>query len=394
MRKRPLQPRAWIFLGLASVAVAIVAVLAGTFNQAYLSYDSHKLVLYGRQIGITQAIPWEPVGAWGSFLLVSHSVMEPLGIRFLFGLAPMFGLSTTFLFVAFARAQLRERSNGWRTWSLLAVMTLSMVITWLYGFHLVYIHTNMPSAMFLLAFVGLFWLAEQDGDSGACTIAFIMLLCFGLLRLEAPLMACVFLVLTIGTTELPKRVWLGPLLVFSTLLTSWLLVLARNLPETSQFLTQKQGYVLAAAVMVCSFGVVALHWRLLARFRKYVPLAASLVAALGVAAAFVLKPNHMFACAKAMYINMFDNYAWDRAWWLLPLGWGLARLMPRHKRLPATISYGPWLVIALVFLLGYARVPYREGATDSASRIVLNAFPIMFLFLSQRFIPLAQKRES
>jgi hypothetical protein len=379
-------------LGTCTVGAVAAALAVSVLNVAIYSYDSQQLMMFAKVLGLQGEMEpklWTALSLWGPFQIVAHSPTELIGVEYMYGLGPMTGLALLALFSLILWSIL-ERSGATnpprRTalWCGLVVLALSS--PYMMSYHFGYIHTNMPTALYLLGFVGLFWLAEFERHPGLVAAAFVCLIAVALMRLEAPLTALLFIALTVFRSNLPRR-WLTTGMVgYTAVVGAWLWRLATQLPEQSRFLSQSKAHLMLAAT-IAFFGVwLVLDARPLRRLRPRIPQLAAALCIGALVITFALQSEHMAISTRAVTTHLFRSPYWGLTWYGAGALWLLALLAPPQPYRTAC-SYGVPLYIGLIILLGFTREPYRVSIGDSAARMMVHIEPLVFLFLGASLIP-------
>jgi hypothetical protein len=376
---------------------ALVAVLLSHWNLSLMNWDSHRLVLLGGIIGREGTL--EPrtlneLQAFGVFQVLAHSMAAFTRRDYLYSLQPVLGISLLPILAATLWYGLgRLGVSGWRRTAGIALIALALYSLYGFAHHLVFIHTNLGTAVYLFCFVVLFWLAEVENDPSGLPVAFLALTALAIHRIETPLVALIALVATIPTTDLPRRSITPLLAAFTALVSVWYVQLAFHVTADGRFLTPSRCIAIAAA---CAgfFG-----WWMVAdrprfqRLSRYVPALVCSAFALGLVAMFALKPDHM---AKSLG-HWLDGLAtlphWGYAWYGITASVLIASLAPpppRHRIFTVTI----WLSLALTLMLSYARAPYRVALLDSANRMTIHVLPLLFFYIGLKAIPAVAGRAS
>ena len=121
-----------------------------------------------------------------------YSLPLVLGVAFI----PVFALA---MWHALAAIGTPVRSR----WLLVALVTSVLFSMSMLDFHILYVHSNLGTAIYLSTFVVLFWIAEVRGDPSYLPLAFISLAAFALHRTETPPVALLFLALMVPRASCP-----------------------------------------------------------------------------------------------------------------------------------------------------------------------------------------------
>lgn len=366
--------------GLWSATFAAVACAASAVNLSILSYDSHAMVLFGGVIGLDGALGdglLFRLSQWGVFLPVVHSWASLVGVEYMWAMAPVLGLSAAPLFaLVLSKCGVRRR--------LVALVTAALFTVFFFHHHFVYIHNNVPSAIYFFGFVGLMLIAEVDGDRGAALAAFVLLAGAAVMRVEAPLTTLVLASVIAIPSTAPRRAVAAGFAIYAAVVSAWYLQLATAAPGAGSFLTPLRCYLVVAMLA----GGYALWWASrfgrLARLAPRAPEIAAATIALGLAIAFALKPAHMGVSAKSWVINLAVSDYWGLAWYIIAAVLVVIQWLPSG---PAArrVGFAALSLVGVILLLVFGRHPYRAiHVGDSANRMMLHVLPLVFLYVGLR----------
>jgi hypothetical protein len=373
-------------LGLGTLAFAACAIPLSAVSFAVFTFDSHDIIINARVLaddaGFGRGLMYE-MGDRGPFLLIIHSLAAFVRVDHLFGLAPLLGLSFVASFVLIAWHGFGKLGVPVRRRALpIALVAAALSTVWLWQFHLLYIHENMPSAVYLFLFAGLFWLAEIDDDRDGLPIACLALLAFALQRIENPLAVVLFGALALLPSRLPVRPLLPWLSVYTGVVIAWSLALIARLPTHADMSLSRT--VLALMIVV----TVALHgaWLLsrlsvLARVRRHATLLIAAVTLLALAATFAVMTDDMVESTRAMRINLTRFADWGVVW----IGLTLLAVAGRFAVAPPAaqlFSWGTGLYFAFILMLTYGHGgPYVTTTFDSGIRMALHVLPMLCFYV-------------
>jgi len=392
--RRGLVRRDLVIAGVWTGIFAIAFLPLTHFNVAlFTNNDSHSIVHQGVIIandGSLLSDSLAKLGKIGVFQIVSQSMLA-LSLRdFLYSLPLALGLTFIPMFALALWHALRAAGTPTRRRSmpamLVAVVTAALFTMSMVDFHILYVHTNLGSAVYLFGFVALFWIAEVRGDPSWLPLAFVSLTAFALQRTETPLVAALFLAMTLSQTALPRRAvtfWLGG---FTLVVAAWFEILAHHVPSTA-FLTASRNRLMYGLLVVLFLWWLASDTRLVRRVNRWLPALIAGVCALAVAAAFAAQPDRMSRSTLNWVTNLTENPLWGNSWIFIPalLLLGLALEPPRFRQV---FTIGIPVYVGFLLLLSFnLRVPYRIGLADSANRMTIHFVPLIFFYLAIKFIP-------
>jgi hypothetical protein len=370
---------------------AAAAAAAATVNLSHLNYDSHQLVALGRAVALDggfEAGVLERLASWGVFQVIAQSLAVLIGAPYLDALAPVLAASLLGLLAALLAAGAALAGPLGRRGALaIALVVAATASLGMLERHAVFVHTNLGSALYLLAFVGTWWLAEVTDDPSGLPVAFGALLGFALQRIEAPLIALGVVAIAVLPSRLPRPAIGPPLAAVSLAIAMWFLYLAREAPPVGPFLTTGSCVAIAGATLA---GLAA--WRLLGRPRlaplaRHAPAAAAIALGLGLAALFATRPGHMAASLGAWVRDLTELPQWGASAYLLAALAIAAAALPAPPAARRIVGLGVVLVLGMILALAAGRVPYRFHVDDSANRMTLHVLPLLLLYVGLAWVP-------
>ncbi len=382
---------------LRDAAVCLVLFTAGaialaTFSTAKLSTDSHHILRLAHLLGNGAPLD-QTVAAYvsdrGVFTVLSYATGDLIGVEFLYALAPTVGLSYAMLLAVGGYRMARAAGASPRAATAAVSLALAALLSaYLASYHLVYVHTNQGSALYLAAFVLLVWLAEACDEPAHLAPAFLCLTAFALHRIEAPVFAGLFVVMAIVPARLPRRALAAPFAAYTAVSCAWLARLAASVPVDSPFLSSSRALALAAATAACFAAWVLAGAAPLRRAAAYLPGLTAALVVTALAAAFVLRPAHMATSLDALAADLFglELGAWGITWWAVAACAVLAFFLPPLAAGRSLFLAVP-LAAAVTLLLAVPRAPYRVGMGDSANRMFLHYLPLAMLYLVVKLAP-------
>ena len=379
-----------------SLGFAVVAAGLTSFCAVIMSPDSFVISALGRIVAFDGA--FEPgvlvkLADFGVFQVLVQSQVSFTGWSFLWALPPVLAASTLAYFVVALDDALDILGVRFRGRALVIALLAAATFTiYMLVRHSLYIHTNFGSAAYLLVFCSLYWMAEVGGDTDLLPPAFLAIAAFSLHRIEAPIVATVFLSLAVLPSKLPARAILRPLAACAAVVAGWYLLLARGVPADNMFLTPTRCLLIAGLVLgFAGYAALARHPRVasgFARFHRWLPAIVAIVFVLALAAAFALRYEHMFRSAYAwLWRSLLHAGYWRSGWRVIAL-FALVGLLLPAPRARWTFVVGIPAGMAIVLLLVLSRPPYYKGMGDSATRMALHFVPLAYFYFGLKFIPL------
>lgn len=382
---------------LRAIAVCLVlftvgAIALATFSVAKLSTDSHHIMRLAHLFGNGAPLD-ETVAAYvsdrGVFTVLSYATGDLVDNEFLYALAPTVGLSYAMLLAVGGYRMARAAGASPRAATAAVSLALAALLSaYLPSYHLVYVHTNQGSALYLAAFALLVWLAEACDEPAHLAPAFLCLTAFALHRIEAPIFAGLFVVMAIYPARLPRRALAAPFAAYTAVSCAWLARLAASVPVDSPFLSSGRALALAAATAACFAAWLAGGAPPLRRLVVFVPALTGAVVVIALVAAFLLRPAHMAMSRDALLADLFglELGAWGMTWWAVTGCAVLALFLPPLAA-GRSMFLGIPLAAGVTLLLAVPRAPYRVGMGDSANRMFLHYLPVAMLYLVVKYAP-------
>lgn len=396
LRRRPLERRAWLVAGWWTAGFAALCPVLTDLNLVLMTHDSHIFVIFGRTVAHRGGLPpdlFAMLDEWGVFQVVAQSLVTFTTVDFLYSLPLFLGLSFVPIFALSLWHGLgAQGAPVWRRALLVALVTVALFTNAMVLFHVAYLHSNMGTAIYLFGFVVLFWLAEVEEDPSYLPVAFLCLIALALQRTETPIVALLFLALTVAQSKLPRPALTRGMVGFVVVIGLWFEVLAHHVTTETAFLTPTKCRIVWGAL------VLALGWwlvsdrPLLRRINRVLPLAIAGLAALALAAAFAAEPDHMWLSFQRWKDSLLDVPHWGSFWTLAPL-LVLVSLLAPPPRFRQAFVVGIPVFFAFVLLLALGRDPYFTRVDDSANRMTIHIVPLLVWYLALAVLPLAAPRE-
>lgn len=360
------------------------------FNLGRFGLDSHRLVGLGiviAQDGALHADTMARLSDWGIFQVVAHSMMTWSDVQVLYALPLVLGLSLApiFALTLWHAREDEEAVPGRRgvAAAVVALATATLLTTGGVIDHLVIVHTNFASAVFLFGYVVLFWLGETRRDTSWHPPAFVCLTAFALQRTETPLVAVLFLCLTVPQSQFPARAVRPWLAGFTAVVAAWCVALSLNVPADSQLVTPTRSLLLGGAVVAFFLWTLLPPSPLVRRTNRLMPALVAGVVGLALIAAFATRPAHMIESARVWLWNLTQLPTWGTFWYGFALLIAVSLLVP-PPRFRQVFAIGLPAYAAVILLLVYFRTPYRVGNGDSANRMTIHLVPLIFYYAAMK----------
>jgi hypothetical protein len=372
----------------STAVVAVVAGMAGCFNVAVATYDSYAQLGLARHLSYVGGFDPEvhaTIANWGIFLLIVQGAAEMVGVEYLWGL----GTATYAAFLAtfgwLTQRVLRSLELSRWVASGLAVLAVVLVgSTYFLTFQAAYVHNSLLSMAFVTLAAGALWLAARE-ERVAWLLPFgLAVVSVGLLRVEAPLVGAVLVLLALGVERLPQRARATVGVVYAVVIAAWYVRLIPLIDVGTHILTPKRALVVVGAMGALAAVSVLSGWRVVKWLVGWGPLLVVGGLALVVVAAGARDPAHLAVSVQAMATNLLVAEEWGWTGWLLLTAVCLVAVLPRLPRgyLLSTVVAA---FVLLTVALGMFRNPYRIGWGDSANRMLTHVVPVLVLYLVARY---------
>jgi hypothetical protein len=393
--RRRLDRRAWIVAGWWTAGFAALCPVLTDLNLVLMTHDSHIFVIFGRTIAHRGELPpdlFAMLDEWGVFQVVAQSLVTLTTVDFLYALPLFLGLSFVPVFALSLWHGLGAHGAPVARRALLvALATVALFTNAMILFHVAYLHSNMGTAVYLFGFVVLFWLAEVEDDPSYLPVAFLCLIALALQRTETPIVALLFLALTVPQSALPRAALTRGMIEFTVVVGLWFEVLAHHVTTETAFLTPTRCRIIWGAL------VLGLGWWLLSdrpflrKLNRVLPFVIAGLAAAALAAAFAAEPGHMWLSFGRWTDALLDVPHWGSFWTLVPL-LALVALLAPAPRFRHVFVIGIPVFFAFVLLLALGRDPYFTRVDDSANRMTIHVVPLLVWYLALKVLPLAAPR--
>lgn len=370
------------------VVFNLVSFLIHQVNLTTVSNDSFYILIFAHEIGhfgqFTE-LTGQQLAGWGAFAPISQVASEFMNEGYLFGTSPLLGAITLALLFHWTMRGLKVLQGVRLIAVTIAVLSVTLVAsTPAFQRHMTYIHTNLGAAAYLLIYVGAAWMRFSTGDRGWLAIAVAGLIGFSLHRVEAPLVAAIFLAPIAESNEIRPREKLTATLLIAVFLTAWFAVVAQLIGDHESTISRAN----IPIMLIPAWALVAVATAsFVRRFRFLLPWTTVIMTwalLLIVVAFFVIKPQHM----EKSFDNLTWNLTWKGAWhatfitlFVLLLWTPFLRRIPGEPLFRAAIPAFFLLVIAL----GALRRPYRLDFFDSGNRMALHILPALVFYLAIKY---------
>ena len=377
-----------ILLGGASLVVLTgVCFFVDWLRIVTMSPDSSYIARFGQNIGLGNYEASRRIFAmWGPFVPFMHSITNLLDQKLYWQYQPVLSLNLVAIVFYTVYTTIRERQSILQSSVGATVLVSLMALSNIFLFHFFYIHVNILSGLYMYLFVFSLMKMQQQPGSAYELLALVSLIAFSLLRVEAPVFAIVILLVTSfrqGWSYVNRLKLIIPFLVF---FVAWYARLYFILPEiriTNDVLTKE--LVIAFISVLVGFGLFALAsgLKVLHSIVKKTPFLTLMALVLVSVVLTIMKPEHMLRSLNGIARNILLEGNWGLTWYVI---FFLATELYFASRNAATEHRWIFMLLVtymlVVYNLAYFTSPYHIGEFDSANRLVLQALPLVLLYLS------------
>lgn len=375
----PVETNQYLIMVLGFLGVLILSYVLTQKSYVFASTDSFNLILVGRVLGQSGFQDWSiykftAVGLLTPVFLMSSTLFPG---DFISGYQTILAVSLFVMFSVSIFIELLNHTN-WVT-AVFGTLALNLsVLTITFIEHAFYIHTNLTAAVFMYTAIYSFWNHLRNGSSEWLYLGCLALLAFSFTRIEGPLYAIPVIAILISIKQF-KRKQLIPVISGYTLpVIAWYGYLLFSIDQYRLLTPQNILIIISLTIGLILFSIVSTV------FPKpdFYPRAILGVLFLGLILTFILKPDHMVISSLNVFRNLSEINNWGISWLLSAL------FLPLFLKLNTQTRENQWVAFCIisyfiiVFALGFPRVPYRLGRTDSANRLLLSLQPVFFFYIA------------
>lgn len=377
-------------LAVGTALFACAAALASWWNISSWSFDSKVIVSMGRSIAyygeITPVIGRE-LASRNIFPVIVQGASIFVGLPYLYAAPPILAACFLVLFAQLGvRALAHPSTPKAATWSLVILTTCTMGTTYTFIVHYFYLHDNFAAAVFLFLFAACFWFAEREQESAWLPFAFSFLLALSLVRVEAPLLALLFLLIAHSQSKLPARVLDSWVIAYAVAVEIWYAVLVHYMGDGGHvlrpgphILDPDRALLIMGAVPAVCIAALVLRAPRLAALRRRTPQLIAGILALAVVASLATDGERMLRSGQSVLNSMMDD-RWGGAWYVF-LGFGLLALALPRVGFHHVFTYGTFALLAFIYLISFYRAPYGADWYSTANRVLTSGVPLLYFYL-------------
>lgn len=374
-----------LLLALTSLLMLVgVCLWVESLRIVTMSPDSSYLARYGQNIGLGNYEGSRMVfSMWGPFVPFIHSLTNLLGQKLYWQYQPVISLHLMAIVFYTVYSIVRERTPILLSVVAAILLVSLMVLSDIFLFHVFYIHVNLISALYMYLSVVALARVQQEPGKGYASLALLSLTGFSLVRIEAPLFAMAILLVT----TFRQQGWsygnrLKLIIPYTLFMVAWYARVYFMLPEYPDLLTKPLtiafiSVFIGLALFTAFSGLELLHSMV---NQTHVLVVIGLLL-LGIIA-LVLKPEHMATSFRSMVRNALVGGDWGLTWYVIAFVATELYVLCRHSverrwMFVVLITY-----VLLVYDVTYFSGAYRIGVSDSGNRLILQAVPLVMLYLS------------
>jgi hypothetical protein len=372
-----------IVLGGVTVLVLTgVFILFNLLRIITMSPDSSYMARFGQNIGLGDYEGSRIVfSMWGPLVPFIHSFTNVLDQKLYWQYQPILSLHLVAIVLYTIYGVIREKESVLLSFIAASVLVTLMVLSDIFVFHVFYIHVNIISALYMYLFVFALGKMQQQAGRSYEVLALISLIAFSLVRIEAPIFAIAILLVTSFWNKFSYAARLRVIVPFVVLFIAWYARVYFILPDNPDLLTKK--LAVAFSSMFVGFGVFTAlsgvgRVHSIIQRTHLITIAGLLL--LGVTLT-VLKPEDMLTSLRSIVRNALVDGDWGLTWYVvgfiaIELYRVGQRSIERHWIFIVLISY-----CLLVYNVAFFGGSYRIGSSDSGNRLILQAVPVVLLYL-------------
>lgn len=365
----------WALLVLTLVMISLLSWKFSETSYVYATQDSFNYINLGRVMAKAGLQPWA-IGKFtklGLFTPVIQMVGVLQGGEYTSGYQTiMSGILIAILFVS--NFQTIKKNTRILTATLLAGLLIPVFVSMIYVKHSFYIHNNLPAGVYLFLAVYAYWCFLQRNEPEWLILGTISITAFSFTRIEGVLFVVIILILTATLKEhtYHRRLWI--ILPYSVIALSWHIYLLLSVTTNEQL--SKQNLLIITTVL-CGLIISTIISKWFPKITRKAPQLTIILLLMGLSIGTLLKTDHILVSIKHYWQNLMDVNSWGWTWILI-----LALFPPiifQKKHPPENLLLLYWIAsyILVIFLLVFARIPYRLGETDSANRLMVQILPII-----------------
>ena len=381
---RSLSKESVLLAAVSLLVLAGICLYVESLRIVTMSPDSSYLARYGQNIGVGNYEGSRMVfSMWGPFVPFIHALTNLLGQKLFWQYQPVISLHLIAIVFYTVYSIVRERAPVLHSFVAATLLVCLMVLSDIFLFHVFYIHVNLISALYMYLCVFALAKVQQEPTKAYGSLALLSLIAFSLVRIEAPLFAiAILLVTTFRWQGWSYGNRLKLIIPYTLFMVAWYARVYFMLPEYPDLLTEQLtiafiSVFIGLALFTAFSGLEVL--RSIVKQTHVVVVIGLLL--LGIIAT-VLKPEHMATSSRSMVRNALVAGDWGLTWYVIAFVATELYILCRHSIERRWMFFVLITYVLLVYNVTYFSGAYRIGASDSGNRLILQAVPLVILYLS------------
>jgi len=381
---RSLSKESMVLAAVSLLVLTGICLYIESLRIVTMSPDSSYMARYGQNIGLGNYEGSRMVfSMWGPFVPFIHSLTNLLGQKLFWQYQPVISLHLIAIVFYTVYSIVRERAPVLRSSVAAALLVFLMVLSDVFLFHVFYIHVNLISALYMYLCVFALAKVQQEPTKAYGSLALLSLIAFSLVRIEAPLFAiAILLVTTFRWQGWSYGNRLKLIIPYTLFMVAWYARVYFMLPEYPDLLTEQLtiafiSVFIGLALFTAFSGLEVL--RSIVKQTHVVVVIGLLL--LGIIAT-VLKPEDMATSFRSMVRNALVAGDWGLTWYVIAFVATELYVLCRHSVERRWMFVVLTTYVLLVYNVTYFSGAYRIGVSDSGNRLILQAVPLVMLYLS------------
>lgn len=364
-------------------ATFLISFIISKFGWVQLTYDSVAQIALGRSlflIGLSTEIS-KLLASWGIFLPLIQGVSVFLNIDMFISFQALLIISM----LLFYFLSLNKILNNGKL--IITISIILLISTYFFIFQSAYIHNALLSSMCLFVAISSFLIAKKDENNLWIIVSFLFLLGYSFSRTESIIFSiCLIMsILPIYYKTKSFNLFIKLSIIYSIVAIFWQCYLYTAIGFGSDIITPHR--IIGILLVICLFVI----YLLVTKLNNYDFIARNtdilliFVLMFILAICSVLNTKHMFINFNIIIKNLLLKGTWSSFWWMTFVLFTIAFFVINKKEARCVgcfcISY-----FIIILILGFLRIPYRLGWSDSANRLFIGIAPICLIFIMMSIV--------
>lgn len=375
------------FIGMLAIFFAVVAA-ANQYNYSFAGSDAIQILDGGRMIGVGGAEYLSVASGFGATLPMFFSAGTFIERDYFVAYGAMMALHVAVIniyFLLYGATQILEIRGKW-TIAAALVSGIFLIANPYFLYHIWFIHNNITSSAYLLVGIGCFWMGMRRNETQWLAMGMLAFWIFSITRIAALLFAIPILSLMVIHPQLRQqtRYWL--IYPYIMAMFFFFQLLNQYLPQTSEFLDREKVQLYLLVLGAFGFAVFLLRFRWVHQLTaRHYPVLLIIGTTIGVAITYAIDPPFMKESIDFLIINLSAPTQWGLTIFMIILLLVNAIALPTLPDESFFVASFWSLMCLLIILAIFRENPYRGGRFDSANRISLHIFGVIWLYLSLKY---------